>query len=121
MTLIRYRRRGSPVRISDWTASAHCPDCEKLLATFRLSPEREGFYMVSKELPHDPPEHVAIVQTFALAKATTVCAAEYAALVCPTCWSRVVQTPAAGASARAARRGLSPFKQVGRDQESASV
>lgn len=91
MTRTRYRRKASPVRVSDWTAAAFCPDCGDKLVTYRLSPEREGFYMVSAESPrHDPTDHIAIVKSFALAKATAVCAAELAALTCPRCFHKLV-------------------------------
>lgn len=110
MTRTRYRRRFSPVRVSDWTATAYCPDCERQIARFRISPERAGFYMVTKEQGSDPSDHIAIVRTFNLAKATAVCAAEYAAIVCPSCFHGLVEGRAAQP-----RRGLSPFKQVGRD------
>lgn len=47
--------------------------------------------MITAEKPgRDPEEHIAIVRTFPLAKATVVCAAEYAALSCPRCYQLLI-------------------------------
>lgn len=100
MTTVHYRRqRLAPgVTVSDWTATARCPQCGSHLVTYRMAPERDGYYMVSAERGRDAEDHIAIVRTFVLAKALMIQAAMHAASLCSSCWSRAVASAGADAS-----------------------
>lgn len=90
MTRIRYRprQRFAPgVSVSDWTATASCPICNRQHIRYRMAPERDGFYMITAECGRNREDHIAIVRTFALAKATVIQAAIFAAVTCDCCFS----------------------------------
>ncbi|MCR9089889.1 MAG: hypothetical protein NXI11_00870 [Proteobacteria bacterium] len=90
MTTVRRKgyseRFGAGVSVSDWTATASCPQCGKQHVRYRMSPERDGFYMVTAEVSRDAADYIAIVRTFALAKATVIQAAMIAAVSCDRCF-----------------------------------
>lgn len=92
--LIRSRRRkfAPGVTVSDWTATARCPHCDHHQATYRMAPDREGFYTVACVSGRNPEELIGIIKTQVLAKAICIEAAIYAAMLCDRCERSVFAT-----------------------------
>ena len=79
------RSKLAPITTSDWTATARCPSCSRVLIVYRMGPEREGFYHLYSDDHRNEPHHLGIIRTYVLCRAAMIHAAQYASALCQHC------------------------------------